>query len=1293
MKLKLLLTTLASFLWLTSYTQTVNWSSSDHGTINPIGADQSLTTLGSTFQKRDASGNILMSYDFGSGITVHGADGNTNGEYVVYGFISATTDMDITAGINDLVFDDPFDTPEFFYAKYDASNVLQYVNQVKTPPTVFDGYIRLRDMQIEEDGTVMGVGEVDGKPDNSFQWTPEFYFGNNFSHKITTENPSVFMIKDQALSFIEASSGGFLFSGGMARDPQTGQMSITLNSYGGPTPNYSSTDFVTVDESLTVDMVYGGSGFIYTEGNPYLVEIFPTIDRINWIDDIEYDDNSFLHIIGGIDFEGGGLLLSTGQTINVEFQGGAYDAVYAIIDPIVIQGPTPSSGSVFQFHHSYGSVGDEPITENDWSKAKLVLHNGLAHISREFNDEVTFIPGSTSDIQTTIGNGESTIHTFKIADMWDPTSITLENLFTIGGTHRDYISDFSIDANNDLYVTVGSEPGLSGAIDIDPSPVTHLVPDHAVIKYNGSSSVITGIVYNDINSNGIQDSAEEPVYNAPVIIDNGSYSFTVSTDIDGVYEAHVPIGTYTISCDYANAGYYSGSLPMSINVPITLPNSTHATNDFGLSLIAGMNDVAIFINPLTLVRPGFDVQYEVIVINVGTTVSSPVATFNLDAQLDYTSAEGSPTVSGNSLTWNISSLAIRADTSFIVNAVAQTTIGLGTLVVNNASVEPIAGDQNALDNVASVEQITQGSYDPNDKQVFPSAVSQAFVDNGEYLNYLIRFQNTGTDTAFTVIVRDTLDSFIDYNSLKITSEGHDLTPTMYFDVASGKQIMEFKFSNILLVDSTANEPESHGYLSYRVKLVPGFTAGDIAYNTADIYFDYNLPVITNTTETQISLIEIAGLPTDATCIGECNGSLTATPTGGSGNYTFLWQGSTETSATLSQLCAGEYSVQITDDVGNLTTESFVINAPSIPAISSVTGECMITVSPIDYVDGCAGTITPTTTDEITYSVPGTHTINWTYDFGNGHIETLSQTAIVEDNNAPDEPVLAPVISQCSVTLTAPTTTDDCAGTLTGITTDPLVYDVVGNYTVTWNFDDGNGNITSTQQTISVEDNNAPDQPTLAPITSECSVTLVPPTTTDACAGTITGTTTDPLVYNVTGNYIVSWVFNDGNGNITVTQQTVDMTEIISTVTVVNDLTLAADASGYNYQWINCDSGDPVDLATFQTFEAVENGNYAVEIDNGECIVTSECFAITTVGVDENTITGLQLYPNPAQNEVTIILAEPVNLTLTDLNGKVLFTENNASGEFKIDLSYLNTGVYFMNVHDIKNSATYKIIKE
>jgi len=136
-----------------------------------------------------------------------------------------------------------------------------------------------------------------------------------------------------------------------------------------------------------------------------------------------------------------------------------------------------------------------------------------------------------------------------------------------------------------------------------------------------------------------------------------------------------------------------------------------------------------------------------------------------------------------------------------------------------------------------------GSYDPNDKLASPAGVGDRYdIYEGDELTYKIRFQNTGNDTAFTVILVDTLDvAHLDISTIDVLNSSHPYTLAV-----EDAQILTFTFNDILLVDSTANEQASHGFVTFKIKQNANNQIGDIIKNNAYIYFDYNDAIVTPT---------------------------------------------------------------------------------------------------------------------------------------------------------------------------------------------------------------------------------------------------------------------------------------------------------------------------------------------------------------------------------------------------------------------------------------------------------------
>jgi len=136
-----------------------------------------------------------------------------------------------------------------------------------------------------------------------------------------------------------------------------------------------------------------------------------------------------------------------------------------------------------------------------------------------------------------------------------------------------------------------------------------------------------------------------------------------------------------------------------------------------------------------------------------------------------------------------------------------------------------------------------GAFDPNDKQGFPRGVfEEHFIPKGTEIEYMIRFQNTGTDTAFTVRILDTLPQYLDLATLRPGGSSHPYDFKML-----GSGVAQFLFANIMLPDSNVNEPASNGYVKFSIKPKADLPNNTAIENQAGIYFDFNEPVITNRT--------------------------------------------------------------------------------------------------------------------------------------------------------------------------------------------------------------------------------------------------------------------------------------------------------------------------------------------------------------------------------------------------------------------------------------------------------------
>ena len=157
---------------------------------------------------------------------------------------------------------------------------------------------------------------------------------------------------------------------------------------------------------------------------------------------------------------------------------------------------------------------------------------------------------------------------------------------------------------------------------------------------------------------------------------------------------------------------------------------------------------------------------------------------------------------------------------------------------------------NGLPYISDYCAIVRNSYDPNEKSVVPTGFGlNGVISKDDRLEFKIDFQNSGNDTAFTIVVKDKIDTdVLDISTIDLGTCSHTYT----FSIES-PDILVWKFENILLADSNINEPLSHGYISFSINQKPNLSSGTKIINTADIYFDFNTPIQTNSTFSTICI--------------------------------------------------------------------------------------------------------------------------------------------------------------------------------------------------------------------------------------------------------------------------------------------------------------------------------------------------------------------------------------------------------------------------------------------------------
>ncbi|MBN2776967.1 MAG: T9SS type A sorting domain-containing protein, partial [Bacteroidales bacterium] len=291
--------------------------------------------------------------------------------------------------------------------------------------------------------------------------------------------------------------------------------------------------------------------------------------------------------------------------------------------------------------------------------------------------------------------------------------------------------------------------------------------------------------------------------------------------------------------------------------------------------------------------------------------------------------------------------------------------------------------------------------------------------------------------------------------------------------------------------------------------------------------------------------------------------------------------------------------------------------------------------------------------------------------------------------------------------TTPTTTDNCSGTITGTTSDPLTYTTQGTHIITWNFDDGNGNSIDVTQNVIVDDitNPNPDEISLADVLEVCELTsLTAPFATDNCSGSITGTTTTVFPITEQDTTIVTWVFDDGNGNITTQEQLVILTDDVVPTVITQDIDVYLDVNGFaSISYLDIDNGTydncllvsmALDITEFTIDDIGVNTVvlYAYDYAGNTGVNTASVTVIDpTININSLNDASIVIYPNPSSGIFNIESEILSTIVITDVTGRVILTTDLINKNTEIDLSNYGNGVYFISFILDNKTTTRKII--
>ena len=345
--------------------------------------------------------------------------------------------------------------------------------------------------------------------------------------------------------------------------------------------------------------------------------------------------------------------------------------------------------------------------------------------------------------------------------------------------------------------------------------------------------------------------------------DNGLNTFNLSKSSEEIL-AGLSSNIYTLSyyetlIDAENevnkiatvTSYTNSTNPQKIYVRVfnRFDETCYSIVELDLKAQGVCQDLEVLLLPLLPPRPGFISEYHLYVSNrrddskiSGRIQFNHESFLELMSVLDVGVGETITNIS-NGFFLDIDDLGPQNSTYVSINIKTPISVPLETVLISEARY--LGTDYNLSNNYSKLTQTVVGSYDPNDIQEShgPDILYNDF-SNDDYLYYRVRFQNVGTADAINVSIDNTLDARLDESTIVMLNSSHTNVFTRVNDQ------LNWKFDDIHLPSEDMDEPNSHGYVYYKIKPLAGYKVGDIIPNTAEIYFDFNPAVITNTFNTE-----------------------------------------------------------------------------------------------------------------------------------------------------------------------------------------------------------------------------------------------------------------------------------------------------------------------------------------------------------------------------------------------------------------------------------------------------------
>ena len=345
-----------------------------------------------------------------------------------------------------------------------------------------------------------------------------------------------------------------------------------------------------------------------------------------------------------------------------------------------------------------------------------------------------------------------------------------------------------------------------------------------------------GNVFYDKNKDGVQDESE---FGIPGAIINVLETDLVTTNQEGVFSSVAQQeASYTLSLELGSDWQLSTD---SLTYSFVYDLENRPDIKFGLYYPEPICSANVSISAEET-RCNTETEFHISVVNTGSTYESGEVRIKLDSLLSFVSSSVAILEIDEFLVHRFDTLSPFGTIDIVVTVDMPSQIFTGEIISLKGEVYYEQEGNIVLKDETLHEEIVLCSYDPNDKLVSPvGRYDENYTLIEDELSYTIRFQNTGNAPAIDVRILDTIDQNLDLETFKVTQSSFPVFTSVK------DRAVEFLFEDIWLVDSLSNEPESHGFINYSISVRDDIEDYTAVTNTAHIIFDFNPPIVTNTT--------------------------------------------------------------------------------------------------------------------------------------------------------------------------------------------------------------------------------------------------------------------------------------------------------------------------------------------------------------------------------------------------------------------------------------------------------------